>query len=65
MECKLDILEMISKLPQKKDATDSLISAVDDYIDEANDDDTSINRIKEIISAVESAVNNQETDLVF
>ena len=48
-----------------KDATDSLISAVDDYIDEANDDDTSINRIKEIISAVESAVNNQETDLVF
>ena len=48
-----------------KDATDSLISAVDDYIDEANNDDTSINRIKEIISAVESAVNNQETDLVF
>ena len=46
-----------------KDSIDSLTSIVDDYVDEAHEDITSLKRIKEIIRAVKIALNNQETDL--
>ena len=46
-----------------KDSIDSLISIVDDYVDEAHEKIIPLSRIKEIIRAVKIALNNQETDL--